>query len=424
MRYALTIWLVGLPWAIALDCSAGDPEPRSEGASASTILEYHDRGTLFWSVAFSPDDKYVAGGYARLPDSFADQGRGLRPTGVRVFKLGSIPLAVQEYEAGDFDLCTVISQRAVDSPQTELSSILTVTESPRRRQAGYVKELSSEQKFTVGSTAPDGKYSELYTVKSPASKYRAPVALTSNAKLLATFSRPSKSDEHGDVRGEICLWDLESGKQRFRRVWESDGSHCVAFSPNGELLAVGGGRVVPTAINLNNGERIVEGGDEFRGRLQIWNTRTGDEVLARDFGQDLIVSLTFSPGGQTLVTGGLDGRIAWWDIATGEVTKSTFMERPSRDRGEKLGDARVHGLAFSLDGRFLAASMGSWSRGGKWGELRIFDSDSKEIQLTLLRKHPHVVTSVAFSSDGKLLAAGTADGFLCVWDIESLTVKE
>lgn len=424
MRYALTIWLVGLPWAIAVDCSAGEPEPRSEGVSASTILEYHDRRTHFWSVAFSPDDKYVAGGYTRLPDSFADQGRGLRPTGVRVIKLGSVPLTIQKYEAGDFDLCTVISRRAVDSPQTELSSILTVTESPRRRQAGYVEELSSEQKFTVGSTAPDGEYSELYTVNSPASQYRAPVALAWNAKLLATFSRPSKSDEHGDVRGEICLWDLGSGKQRFRRVWESEGYHFVAFSPDGEFLAVGGGRSVPTVIVLNNGERIVGGGDKFRGRLQIWNTRTGDEVLARDFDEHLVESVTFSPDGKTLVTGGIDGRIAWWDIATGEVTNSTFMERPKRERGEKLGDTRVHGLAFSLDGRFLAASMGSWNRGGKWGELRIYDSDSKEIQLTLLRKHPHVVTSVAFSSDGKLLAAGTADGFLCVWDIESLTVKE
>lgn len=423
MRYALTIWLVGLPWAIAVNCSAGEPEPRDETVSATVLLEYHDRRTHFWSVAFSPDDKYVAGGYTRLPDSFADQGRGIRPTGVRVIKLGSAPLTVQEYEAGDYDLYTVISRRAVDSPQTELSRILSVTESPRRRQAGYVKELS-EQKFTVGSTAPDGEYSELYSVKSPASEYRGPVALAWNERLLATFFGHSKSDEHGDVRGEICLWDLRSGKQRFRRVWESEGSHCVAFSPDSELLAVGGGWIVPTVIVLNNGERIVGGGDKFRGRLRIWNTRTGDEVLARDFGEDLIVSLTFSPDGQTLVTGGLDGKIAWWDIATGEVTKSTFMERPSRDRGEKLGDARVGGLAFSLDGRFLAASMGSWNRGGKWGELRIFDSDSKEMQLTLLRKHPHVVSSAAFSSDGKLLAAGTADGHLKVWNIEGLSVKK
>jgi WD40 repeat protein len=72
----------------------------------------------------------------------------------------------------------------------------------------------------------------------------------------------------------------------------------------------------------------------------------------------------------------------------------------------------VNSVAFSPDGRLLAS--GSFD-----GTIRLWDVATGSLVRTL-KGHAHYVLSVAFSPDGKLLASGSWDGTLKLWDISDL----
>lgn len=78
---------------------------------------------------------------------------------------------------------------------------------------------------------------------------------------------------------------------------------------------------------------------------------------------------------------------------------------------------RVNGVAYSNDGQFLAAGFGWNEQGG----VRIWSTKDRSVVKTLLTRKtetgPENVVKVAFSPDGKLLAAATRNGDVLVWDI-------
>jgi WD40 repeat protein len=79
------------------------------------------------------------------------------------------------------------------------------------------------------------------------------------------------------------------------------------------------------------------------GNARLWNLRTGDK---RDLpSDDADVGVTFSPGGGLLVTSSVDGTARLWDARTGE--QLTVLERTP---------APVVSVAFSPDGRHIAAA--------------------------------------------------------------------
>ena len=123
---------------------------------------------------------------------------------------------------------------------------------------------------------------------------------------------------------------------------------------------------------------------------------------------DLVWTVTFSPDGHTLASESRDRTVCLWDVATGrEVKRLKGHEGP------------VRSVAFSPDGRFLTSGSGKdpsfheiWDY-----TVRVWDITSgREVQR--LEGHTDGVTSVAFSPNGRVLASGSSDKTVRLWQVK------
>jgi RNA polymerase sigma factor (sigma-70 family) len=165
------------------------------------------------------------------------------------------------------------------------------------------------------------------------------------------------------------------GTSRFRHAYIVP---CIAFAPDGKVLASG----------------------SFRGTVRFWEVGTGKEQRVLTAHNGGVVSMVFSPDGKVLATGSWDRLIRLWDVAKAE---------PIRELTGHGGEVTT--LAFSPDGKVLASSS-------RDGTARLWEAASGK-PLSTIAAHDGEVRHVAFSPDGKRLATAGIDKFVYVWDAES-----
>src|SRR5262249_15361435 len=124
-------------------------------------------------------------------------------------------------------------------------------------------------------------------------------------------------------------------------------------------------------------------------------------TLATGFGA---AAPAFSPDGGLLATADHDGEIRLWDA--GEGSRIRTLE------AEKGWQATV--LAFSPDGRTLAAAVvGSRQEQGR---LVLWELASGRVRADLAGRRGNT-SAVAFAPDGNALAAGGIDTAVLLWDL-------
>ena len=196
--------------------------------------------------------------------------------------------------------------------------------------------------------------------------------------------------------------------------------YCVAFSPDGQCLAVGSangeigvwqvarwkpimtlsghlGRVWSVAFRPD-GARLASGGeDRF---VRLWEVSTGQCLKTLQGHTDWVRSVTFSPDGTVLASGSSDWTVRVWEVSTGKCLQTL--------QGHT---GWVESVTFSPDGATLAS-------GGHDGTVRVWEVSSGAC-LKTLHSHPGRIWAVVFSPDGSMVMSGSEDRTILCWNVRT-----
>jgi WD40 repeat protein len=199
------------------------------------------------------------------------------------------------------------------------------------------------------------------------------VAFSPNGKTLAS----------GGEDAVIRLWDIADGKELHQLKGHQGSIGRLAFSPDGKILASGA---------------MSSRGRAGRHNIRFWQVATGKELRRLETHED-IFHIDFSPDGQILASSD-HYFIRLWDVAAGnELRRFPVADQSSR-----------YGVTFSPDGRSLAVC------GGENSPLGLWEAATAQPIRTFVG-HSCSITSLRFSSDGRMLATGIADSSILLWDL-------
>ena len=229
---------------------------------------------------------------------------------------------------------------------------------------------------------------------------------------------------------EVLLLDAKTGEQKSRLVGMSPRINTVRFSPDGKRLAAIGGTPA------------------VRGEVQIWEVESGELALSRPITYDALRGGSWSPDGSRLAFGATDNVVRAIDAGSGEQVlfqgahddwvldtafthDGTHLISVARDMSCKLTEVETERFIDNITSITPGALSGGISSvvahptrneilvGGADGiakVYRVFRETARKIgdDANLVRKMPKMpgrIFSVAISSDAsRLAAASTLDG--------------
>lgn len=177
------------------------------------------------------------------------------------------------------------------------------------------------------------------------------------------FSPDSSLLASAGDRGNVRLWDVETGEKVLLLQGHRGSVNSVAFSPDGS--------------------RIATASDDST--VCLWDAKSGELLLTLQGHQSRVSSVAFSPNGTLVASGSLDGTVRLWNSTTGMCQRAYWAQSSANG---------LHGHAVwsppgaepeHPEGRVISASGDAWRLLG-W---QVWDHPSAPGQWTRLPLGPY-----------------------------------
>jgi WD40 repeat protein len=268
------------------------------------------------------------------------------------------------------------------------------------------------------------------------------------------------------------IWDLNSGNEKHDLPSNNLNVSSFRIGTTGDLMAVHDKdntiRIVDTRtgdwVSLLHTEGLLVGFsfDEKQlysvdnGKLKAWNL-DANQIGKVLFRHNLITSVAFSPDGNTLVSGGADQTIKFWNTGTGQQIRT--LPAPQRVRElisfdperRRLGFFGFLGSSGSQNGNYNLLDTASWNTIATTPAVSSLKVDLPRFQRNLLSPDGRIVITqtdsgvitvlnlenkkefnvkalarhdvLAFTGDSRQFAQTGVDGTISIWDIETEKVS-
>lgn len=341
---------------------------------AKTVGDAEPLSILPWelgdlhSLVFSPDGKTLCAGYRQF---------------------GGVVL---------WDVATHRPQRAVTEPRCHIVAVYSDTATGKFYATGYPPGESlywgnTLNLWEIGQSEP---IAELTIPGEPPDRRAMAYAPATN--LLACGNGTKKADENWQENdpenGAVYVWDVICGQRR--HIFRGKHTNYITF----------------VKFSLDGTRLISIDWDDTR---CLWDVICGKEICEfPDF-----IPLVFSPCGSLIAGHFSYSKILVWDIEQCETR--TIIHTPlTVPDGEPPS---VDPIEISPCGQYLAYGEVWYPGGVEKVPVRLCDISTGENIATFLG-HPTDIQCLAFSPDSTILASGSYDGTILLWDLKPYLQNE
>lgn len=210
-------------------------------------------------------------------------------------------------------------------------------------------------------------------------------------------------------------------------VAHRDFVHSLAVSPDGQLIASGGFRVVklwqrqapvqaasiqlpakPTSMAIDPSATIAAFLLEDQ-RIQLWNMTNGQPGVLLPASDHQVTALAIGPDGKTIVTATESGEISVSQVADGSTTPGLTTPGP------------ITALATtSAEEKLLTAHADNIIRIWNWADVQkpVAEGAEPPAPVAELKGHSQAVTVLSVVADRQELLSGSRDGTVRVWNLQ------